>query len=913
MKTYSRRAHQQRIPYIRNTLAAVCGLLLPATAWSDTQLVADGTTETVVSQAYEATLPGTSAVTAKNSGVINAQDVSVTTRGDETTGLLSTGPGSVINYANGTIETTGRLGVGVVAKDGGSVVLENSFIQTTGVEGHGVRIGETPNGASITMNGGGITTSGDKAIAFQVRHGGVGDVNGAVFKTTGYESQAIQVLGGEFRGTGLVLETQGDKAQGAAARGAGSTLALSNSFITTSGTGSAGISVAEGARADIRNTSISTDGNDAPGVVAHDAGSILSMTGGQIKTTGTGSTGAVALNGATVQLNNVNVMSEKSRGVVAADAGSILNMSGGSIKTTGANATAAEVLRGAAMQLDSANVSSEGANAWAAKVDGTFTMNGGSLNSAQHGAIVATGDSVITLNAGAQAVGGNGTVLMISDEISNVKFALNNGALAKGDIVFGNLADSNADGLLTRNASVSLANGSQWIGKTDAVGTLSLGQDSQWNMTGNSSVDQLEMDKGKVIFDAPDMGTFKTLTIKNDLTGNGTFLLNTDLSTMQGDLLKVDGQISGNHTLIVADSGREAFGEKLMLVDGNGGSGKFGLYGGHVDAGAFRYGLEQRGDDWYLEGAEKKTPDDLSKGANAAVGHQAATAALISAQMNALVKRLGELRMGKDDGGLWTRGFGKDQRIDTGSSREFQQQVNGVEIGADKALPFANGKIYVGGMVGQGHANQNFGERTKGTTDSVMVGGYATYVDRSGLYVDSVLKYTHLNNKLDITSNVGEKSSAKYKNHAVSADLEVGKRINLEQGWFVEPQLEVKIFKVGAGNYSVSNGLNVKQDALTSVQSRVGGLIGRNLKFNNGMDVQPYAKASWINEYAGESKVKVNGNSLDSKLPGSHAEIGGGVIMQLADKHKFSIDAEYAKGSSIEQPWAVNVGYRYAW
>nr|WP_242485534.1 autotransporter outer membrane beta-barrel domain-containing protein [Pseudomonas sp. TH43] len=35
--------------------------------------------------------------------------------------------------------------------------------------------------------------------------------------------------------------------------------------------------------------------------------------------------------------------------------------------------------------------------------------------------------------------------------------------------------------------------------------------------------------------------------------------------------------------------------------------------------------------------------------------------------------------------------------------------------------------------------------------------------------------------------------------------------------------------------------------------------------------------------------------------------------MQTAEKHKFYIDAEYSKGASIEQPYAVNVGYRYMW
>ncbi|WP_342367178.1 autotransporter outer membrane beta-barrel domain-containing protein [Pseudomonas sp. TH15] len=48
-------------------------------------------------------------------------------------------------------------------------------------------------------------------------------------------------------------------------------------------------------------------------------------------------------------------------------------------------------------------------------------------------------------------------------------------------------------------------------------------------------------------------------------------------------------------------------------------------------------------------------------------------------------------------------------------------------------------------------------------------------------------------------------------------------------------------------------------------------------------------------------------------LFGSAATLGGGVILPNAEKHKFYIDAEYSKGASIEQPYAVNVGYRYMW
>jgi outer membrane autotransporter protein len=464
---------------------------------------------------------------------------------------------------------------------------------------------------------------------------------------------------------------------------------------------------------------------------------------------------------------------------------------------------------------------------------------------------------------------------------------------------------------------------------------------------------------GQVTFANPAVNGFHLLMIKGPLTGNGTFLMNTDLASLQGDQIRVQGPVSDAHTLVVADSGNAPgrAQQKLMLVDGNGGSGTFELYGGEtVDAGAYRYQLQQEGNDWYLANLatpDPQTPDNevepvepvepgkpekpvepgqpdtsnqtstppprvpqahtLSKGANAAVASHAASAALISAQMNATAQHFGELRSGKDQGGLWTRGYGTDQRLDTGASRAFDQQVNGMEIGADKALPFADGTLYVGGLFGLGQGRQQFGEASKGTIDSRTLGGYASYLDRSGLYIDGALKYSRLNNEIDITSNLGDKVKARYKNHAVSADVQMGKNIDLGQGWFVEPQVGLQMAHISGASYTASNGLNVEQDAMNSVQSRVGGTFGRHLALGNGIAVKPYAKATWITEHAGDSHVKVNGAKLDSRLPGSRGEIAGGMMVNAADRHNLFVEAGYTKGSDIEQPWAVTAGYRYNW
>ncbi|AZP69640.1 autotransporter outer membrane beta-barrel domain-containing protein [Pseudomonas poae] len=301
------------------------------------------------------------------------------------------------------------------------------------------------------------------------------------------------------------------------------------------------------------------------------------------------------------------------------------------------------------------------------------------------------------------------------------------------------------------------------------------------------------------------------------------------------------------------------------------------------------------------------------RGANAAIAAQTASATLWSAQMNALVKRLGELRMGKDEGGVWTRAISKRFDVSEHSSRAYTQDISGVEVGADKAFAVNAGKVYVGAMVGAARSDQDFGEGASGTTDSKMFGVYATYLNDNGIYVDSVLKYSRFDNDIKMPTNLGQSVKGSYTTNGVGADIEVGKHIKLGDGWFVEPQLELTATRTQGANYTASNGLKVNADDMDSLQSRVGSLFGRSLALSNGMKAQPYVKASYITEHAGSTKVSVNGNKLDAELPGNRVELGFGGVLQVSEKSKISLDAEYAKGNSIEQPWGVNLGYRYLW
>ncbi len=489
--------------------------------------------------------------------------------------------------------------------------------------------------------------------------------------------------------------------------------------------------------------------------------------------------------------------------------------------------------------------------------------------------------------------------------------------------------DMDAYDTLTRElrstANVTLQNNAHWTGQANNVDAMVIDAGSRWDMSADSNVASLDH-HGVIAFQPG--GTFKTLSVEGDLSGAGTFAMNTDLAAEQGDLLSVGGTISGNHRLAVADSGHEpgAANGQLRLVDGNGGDGQFTLAGrSYVDAGAFRYSLEQQGDDWFLRNTAQvpatpdnpghldPRPENLSNGANAALGNQAATATLWSAQMNALVKRLGELRMGEDNGGVWARGIGKTFEVDNGNSRGFDQSVVGMEVGADTAVVLDGGKLYVGGMVGTAQSDQDYGDGSSGTIDSKLIGAYATWLDDNGYYVDTVAKYNRMNNEVKTLTNTGEQTKGSYSTNGFAGDVEVGKHIQLQHGWFVEPQVELSYTHTEGANYTTSSGLKVQASDADSLQGRVGSLFGKTFKLDNGMTAQPYAKASYVHEFAGDSSVKVNGYKLDNQIAGSRTEVGLGGILQVSEKVKVSLDVEHAQGESVEEPWAVNLGVRYLW
>ena len=146
------------------------------------------------------------------------------------------------------------------------------------------------------------------------------------------------------------------------------------------------------------------------------------------------------------------------------------------------------------------------------------------------------------------------------------------------------------------------------LGKANLFGTIHstensqvrLTENSHWYLTGDSNVNQLNLDKGHIHLNSADNSNnvtkYNTLTL-NSLSGNGSFYYLTDLSKKQGDKVVVTQSAKGNFTLQVADKTGEPNHNELTLFDASTvaerSNLKVTLANGSVDIGAWKYTLKE--------------------------------------------------------------------------------------------------------------------------------------------------------------------------------------------------------------------------------------------------------------------------------------------------------------------------------
>ncbi|WP_230679375.1 autotransporter outer membrane beta-barrel domain-containing protein [Pseudomonas fluorescens] len=656
-------------------------------------------------------------------------------------------------------------------------------------------------------------------------------------------------------------------------------------------------------------------------------GATLSATGSTITGAKDGLqivTDSEGVNASTVTLDNTRVNGGTGSAIVlgsSARAGTVanINVSGNSELIGGDGSVLKAINRSTAnFNVDGSTLAGD-VNAETGSTVALLMQNGATLNGNLQNVTRSRFDTGATLNGNVEAVAGTAATVSldngsaINGNVDNVaSLSLNNGSTLTGNVT------SDANG------SVLLDNSSVLTGQINNSANLTINNAARWVMTDESTVQQLGMNNGVV-----QMGTneqFQRLNVGN-LTGNGTFVMGTDLGTGSTDFLNVTGTASGQHQLQVSATGTTPVtAEPVQVGNIAAGTAAFALANKDtVDAGTFVYRLKQEGQGLYL------TPDKetVSTSANTALALAGSARSVLNAEMNMLSDQIGDrglsirpdaaLRAASDSdttklsNSVWVRTYGNQYNVKNAYGDGYTQNQNGVTGGADTTVDIGGRPWVIGGFVGSSRTNMDLKYGSSATVDSLNVGVYgSTYDVESGVFVNVMAKVNQFDNKAKVTMSDGTRAKGDYKALGASGSVAVGKHIRLKDNWFVEPQVRVSTGVTQSDSYRLDNGLEVEADTMRSLQGNVGVRGGRVIALENGSLLEPSLSLGANHEFVKANRIKINDDSFDDDRASSGVEYGAGLKWTPAQRNwQVSGQVGGSKGNTVNQDWSGSLRVSY--
>ena len=419
------------------------------------------------------------------------------------------------------------------------------------------------------------------------------------------------------------------------------------------------------------------------------------------------------------------------------------------------------------------------------------------------------------------------------------------------------------------------------------------------------------------------------------LEGSNTFRVTTDLKSDAADKFTFNSLAAGSSTenqYITVGYDKAFDGSDLTSINGDAVVLTFGELNGQnlnfegktstLDSPLTRFTatptVETSGNDVKITQIDfGKNPDgDASETAMVGSDAQMALGSMWRIEGNNLMKRMGELRSDKEaaKGGVWARYYRGELSADSAYDRNYSQDYTAFQGGIDKEQDYKGGKLYTGIAVNRIDSKAGY---TAGSGDlsSTGVGLYASWLGSKGHYVDVIARGSKLANDFKLVDLSGNSAKADYDTWAYGISAEYGYRQNLNAGWFVEPQAELSLGRIGSVDYTTSNDVMIKQDSVNSAVVRLGFLGGKEFTIG-GRTSNAYVKASALHDFGGNGGATgyYGSDSLalqTGDLTGTWYEIGLGANLGIAKNSNLYFDALKTFGGNLRTDWQFNAGLRF--
>ena len=884
--------------------------------------------------------------------MVDGDSQTITAGQSGTVSTMSGGEQNISSGGTGTIST--MSGGGLTISSGGSGTVID-------MDGGGLTISSGGNGTVSTMSAGWqeIYDGGTGTVSTMLAKYGYQGINGGTGTVNVMSSGAQYVNGGTGTVSTMSGGTQTIKDGGT---GTVSTMLSGIQSISNGGVGSAlgvlggqqlinsgGIGYVESLTS---NQVISSGGTGIIETIT--AGETWTLTAGQTGIANTMSGGTQVMSGGTGTIDTMNnglqwlfsggtgtidVMHDGMQDIRSGGTGTIDTMNAGSQFIASGGTGTVDIMSGGSQTIVSGaagtiNTMHDGMQAISSGCTGTVSaMNGGMQN------VNSGGTALDTVIAGGTQLVSSGAVISGATLSAGIQQVYDGNGLH--DITFAGGTQAVMSGAAVSGMQVT--NGVQYIAHGGSAAGTIVGAGGSLQLNGGGIVSDLTLTSGILELEKSDGGSlningtltandavinmtdssvtrgvyapaYESLTI-DKLSGSGTtFVMDTDLAgETNSDKITITDADTGTHYVQIKDlsklNGIEVTGahQQLLITDN---SGKLTFEGKEFNAGglwdvdptlAQGDSLGLSANDWYLTKLEKTANNDTRVLLDAADNSYA----LWRNTNDSLRSRLGALASGSEQSdGIWAR-----TQAGRFSGDNYEGRYNLYQLGFDQA---ADAKSVYGAAVDYGDGNGSY-DNGSGKDKLKSFSLYGVWMGDNGAYTNVTARYGMVSTDLESYGDFPDK--AEYKQHAYSVSVEYGKRFDMERGFFIEPNAQFTLGRLGSIDYTTDRGANGYIEGMNSAIGRIGFVMGQ--KITGDSDI--YLKADLLHEFAGERDLQLTsdaGGTSDmltkhNDYGDTWFELGLGANIKVSKTASVYGEIERGFGGDINKKWSVNGGVRF--
>ena len=289
-----------------------------------------------------------------------------------------------------------------------------------------------------------------------------------------------------------------------------------------------------------------------------------------------------------------------------------------------------------------------------------------------------------------------------------------------------------------------------------------------------------------------------------------------------------------------------------------------------------------------------------------------AAALLWRGNNNDLERRMGDIRLGKEENGIWARYLGGKNELDK-QKTSYKQTYNIAQAGYDKK----KGNWTIGMALDYGTGKDTYANGT-GKEKLGSLSLYGTMQKEDGQYIDIILKGSRIKNDYTVYNEMNHRLEGKYKTSGVSVSMEYGKRMQKENGIYIEPSIELTAGHLrgkdydAVSDYAGGKKMHIHQEGINSVIGRIGLGIGKETERTS-----LFAKIGLSHEFGGKVKSTfsaegepTSGTEVELKDSWVDVEVGGSL---LVNRNTY-LYGTYTRnfGADVSSKWRIDAGIRFS-